>query len=227
MELRTDDLEGHYQLAIWCKEKKLPTQADREFETVLKINPDHEDARKELGYVVKYEGKWMTEDEAKIAQGYVKYKGMWFKKEDYEVRKKNDEEDERIKKAYSEFQKEANKLGARNSKTRAEAYEKATAIADKNNLQDVKPWLADAKAYSDKYWDTITEMEGRNAVLEVRAFLTTVRKMESFQTRIGGVLGGAGPAPTVTIQQPTMDTVIFKGTVLMPLGGGSGLKRNE
>ena len=70
-------------------------------------------------------------------------------------------------------------------------------------------------------------MEGRNAVLEVRAFLTTVRKMESFQTRIGGVLGGAGPAPTVTIQQPTMDTVIFKGTVLMPLGGGSGLKRNE
>src|SRR3990170_907170 len=113
-ELKADDLEGHYQLALWCKDKNLGTQARKEFEAVIRIDPDHENARKELGYV-KYDGKWMTEDEAKMAQGYVKYKGAWFKKEDYEVRKEYDDKIAKQKKTSADLQVQINRFALRNT----------------------------------------------------------------------------------------------------------------
>lgn len=43
---------------------------------VIELDPNHEDARKMLGYE-RYEGKWLTKDEAMRAKGYVRYEGRW------------------------------------------------------------------------------------------------------------------------------------------------------
>ena len=84
--LKDDDAEGHYQLALWCREKKLFKEMNQEFEKTIAANPEHEAARLALNYVkigaewvkakagmVYVEGKWLKPDEA-VEQGKALYK---------------------------------------------------------------------------------------------------------------------------------------------------------
>lgn len=79
-QLKPDDAEGYYQLGLWCLKNKLDEQAKTQFNKVVELNPNHEGARKNLGYV-KYKDKWMTQDEM-TAQGLVNYKEKWMTHEE-------------------------------------------------------------------------------------------------------------------------------------------------
>ncbi|MCZ6688164.1 MAG: hypothetical protein O7H41_00970 [Planctomycetota bacterium] len=57
------DANGHYELGLWCKEKGLEKQARSQYRSAVRLVPDHEGARGELGYVQR-EGKWVLPDEA-------------------------------------------------------------------------------------------------------------------------------------------------------------------
>ncbi|MBI1851406.1 MAG: hypothetical protein HYR85_13785 [Planctomycetes bacterium] len=86
--LKSDDLEGHLKLALWCKENKLTGQAKDLYRMVLVLEPNQPIANKELGNI-QYNGTWYSpadldkvkESENK-AKGLVKYKGQWMPKED-------------------------------------------------------------------------------------------------------------------------------------------------
>jgi predicted esterase len=54
------DAEGHYLLALWCKEKGLEREYSDELRKVIEINPDHAAARRRLGYK-REGGKWVRE----------------------------------------------------------------------------------------------------------------------------------------------------------------------
>ena len=118
------DADGHYKLGMWCKEKELAKEAEAEFEKAIEINPDHEGARKELGYE-KYEGQWLTEDEVKEKKGYKKWQGMWIAAEEYDRRLK-----EKIQRDKEKEKKEAAKM--------AEEVKKATSAAAKE--YEGVPW---------------------------------------------------------------------------------------
>jgi len=90
-EIGEKDAEGHYKLAQWCKQNGLKEEAEKELEEVIKIDPEHQEARKEAGYT-KIDGKWVKEDEYMKEQGYVKHEGKWVKKEEFENTQKNAEE---------------------------------------------------------------------------------------------------------------------------------------
>ena len=77
--VRDADVEGHYRLARYCKEHGLTKQMREELAIVLALAPEHEAARREMGYV-RHDGKWLTSDEVRIAQGYVKFRGKWITK---------------------------------------------------------------------------------------------------------------------------------------------------
>jgi len=81
--LKDGDTVKHYYLGLWCKEKGLRRQAEDEFRRVIAVNPDHAEARKELGYEM-HEGKWMTKDEAMVAKGFVLHEGRWISGEEAE-----------------------------------------------------------------------------------------------------------------------------------------------
>ncbi|MGB1396876.1 MAG: hypothetical protein ACPG7R_03450, partial [Planctomycetota bacterium] len=49
--LKDDDLQGHRDLAKWCTDKGLNTQASLHWKIVIRISPDNFDGRKALGYV--------------------------------------------------------------------------------------------------------------------------------------------------------------------------------
>jgi len=82
--LDDDDSVGHYVLGMWCKKKGLTRQAEAEFLKTIAANPDHAEARKELGHVM-HAGKWMPRDEAMKAKGFVKVDGEWMTRKDAEA----------------------------------------------------------------------------------------------------------------------------------------------
>jgi hypothetical protein len=74
--LAPDDTTGHYTLGLWCAKEGLADEARLEFERVIALDPDHEGARRELGYV-KHRDRWLARDEAMRAKGLVLHEGRW------------------------------------------------------------------------------------------------------------------------------------------------------
>ncbi len=78
-----DDLAG---LATWARENYLVSQKQKICKLMLKIDPNHEMARRELGYTV-FENEWILEKELRKKQldlGLVKYRGEWVSTEERE-----------------------------------------------------------------------------------------------------------------------------------------------
>lgn len=71
-----DTIEGHWQLAEWCRDHKLTELRKQHLERVIEIEPNHVKARAALGYN-RIQGQWRTQAEHLSALGKVQYKGVW------------------------------------------------------------------------------------------------------------------------------------------------------
>jgi hypothetical protein len=91
-EARPDDAEAQWQVYTWSRQHEgLKSRGDRQVRKVLEIDPNHEGARRALGYV-NHKGAWLTQDEYKATLGLVKYNGDWVSVETAERLKKIDQE---------------------------------------------------------------------------------------------------------------------------------------
>ncbi|MBI2823406.1 MAG: HEAT repeat domain-containing protein [Planctomycetia bacterium] len=73
-----DTVDGHFELAEWCREHKLLAQRKRHLERVIELEPDHAKARAMLGFS-KVAGEWKTQDQVRRDRGYVQDKnGRWY-----------------------------------------------------------------------------------------------------------------------------------------------------
>ncbi|MFO7897541.1 MAG: HEAT repeat domain-containing protein [Planctomycetota bacterium] len=84
-KLAPDDAEGHYALGVWCERHRLRDEMRAEFIRTIQIDPDHERARKALGYVRTDKG-WATREQAMKARGMVQVDGKWMTREEAEKR---------------------------------------------------------------------------------------------------------------------------------------------
>ncbi len=75
-ETFADTAEGQWSLSEWCREKKLREERKAHLERVIELDPNHQDARRALGYTL-IENEWKTQDEVYIERGYVRYRGRW------------------------------------------------------------------------------------------------------------------------------------------------------
>jgi hypothetical protein len=71
-----DTVEGQWELAEWCREQRLGSQREVHLERILELDPDHEPARRALGYS-RHEGEWKTYEQIMKERGYVLYRGRW------------------------------------------------------------------------------------------------------------------------------------------------------
>ncbi len=72
-----------YEAALWARDHGLPGKSNELCEKVLLLEPDHEAARKALGYE-RHEGSWLRGDDLMVARGFVKHEGKWLKRETVE-----------------------------------------------------------------------------------------------------------------------------------------------
>ncbi len=95
-EAAEGDADALYELYLWAKAQGLKSEPTRVLRDVIKVDPDHENARKLLGYE-RYDGVWLTEKEVEKrkadaerkeneANGLVLYKGEWIDRAEKEKR---------------------------------------------------------------------------------------------------------------------------------------------
>ncbi len=78
------DLDALAELVTFCREKRLLPRKKKVSRLILEIDPHHEMARKELGYIV-FENEWILEKELRKKRtelGLVKYHGEWMSPEE-------------------------------------------------------------------------------------------------------------------------------------------------
>ena len=99
-----DTVQGQWALAEWCREHTLLSQRNAHLERILDLDPNHEKARRALGYFLK-DGKWTTEEKVRKGDGWVRYKGRWRLPQEVEMMK----EQEELKTVQSEWKQKINR----------------------------------------------------------------------------------------------------------------------
>ncbi len=75
------DSDAIVELGGWAQSVGLKKEAEQMFRMAIEIEPNHYFARMELGHR-RHKGKWLAVDEYNKAIGLVKYEGQWVTKED-------------------------------------------------------------------------------------------------------------------------------------------------
>jgi hypothetical protein len=89
-DLVPGDPEPRYVLAQWCKENGLAGEARALLEEVIRLDPDHAQARRDLGYV-RDGGQWVLEEELRRRLGFEKVDGRWVPAADARRQKRTSE----------------------------------------------------------------------------------------------------------------------------------------
>lgn len=73
--------EAEYGLGLWCEEAGLTGLAEIHYRRAVEWDKSYAPAHKKLGHVL-HEGRWLSVDEVRVAQGLVKHKGRWITPEE-------------------------------------------------------------------------------------------------------------------------------------------------
>jgi hypothetical protein len=76
LERCPDTVDGHWQLAEWCRAQELKGPREAHLQRILELDPDHFAARRALGFS-QLRGEWVTPDEIQRRRGYQRYAGRW------------------------------------------------------------------------------------------------------------------------------------------------------
>jgi hypothetical protein len=111
--LSPNDVEGRVDLALELQEAGATTLAQRIFESVLNLDPDHPTARRALGYV-RCEDDWTSDEECHHRRGEVLYQGRWVGTEEHRALEALEHERRRsdLERLRSEIQVESARLEA-------------------------------------------------------------------------------------------------------------------
>ncbi len=82
--------QAHFDLGVWCRSKRMAHWARIEFERAVELDPEHREARRELGHRWDREAqRWRTEEEWLLSRGRVRTPdGDWVAEEEYYGRAK-------------------------------------------------------------------------------------------------------------------------------------------
>ena len=81
-----DTVDAHWQLAQWCRQRKLVDEYREELAKILAIDPNNEKARLGLGHQ-KQNGDWMSREEVMAARGLILYDGKYYTQQHIELLK--------------------------------------------------------------------------------------------------------------------------------------------
>ncbi|MCA8995338.1 MAG: HEAT repeat domain-containing protein [Planctomycetaceae bacterium] len=88
-----DTVEGHWDLAEWCRSQRLLDEQREQLERVVELEPDHAEARGILRHVNR-NGVWMSREEMMRQRGYVQHRGRWITTQEMELLNKTSAERE-------------------------------------------------------------------------------------------------------------------------------------
>ncbi len=206
--IKDKDIAARFRLALWAKDKGLAKQSRTELEAILKIDPNHRGAHYSLGHV-RYDGKWMTEDQAMLAQGYVKLDGRWVTAEEKVLLEVNSAYRKRVLAIQAQVNGFVKAMASPSKAVRRKYHRKLVTLARKIESPELEKKANEVAAWYDDAYAAVAA----RGLIEVRAQMATLKRpIPKFTTSLG-----AGTAP-VTLHQPEVALVAIGTTVSVPLG---------
>ncbi len=85
------DAKASYELALWARERGLTTRSQEQLRKVIELDPQHEGARKLLGFE-RIGERWLDGEELLAARGLIRHHGRWLPRETVERFKEQEKE---------------------------------------------------------------------------------------------------------------------------------------
>ncbi len=124
-----DTVDGQWELAQWCRDRRLLSRRRDHLERIVELNPQHEEARRGLGHQ-QYDGQWMSREEYMKSQGQVLYRGRYVFPQELEQIK----DDRQAEEAQREWHKKVKMwhtwITGERVELRKKAYDELTGITD-------------------------------------------------------------------------------------------------
>lgn len=202
-----DDADAQTDLGDWCHDHGMPREAKRHWERALAANPDHADARSRLGFI-RYEDRWLTEDEYREARGFVKVGGRWLSRAEARRRDSAERLSEEMKAHKKKIDDCVRRMSSMKRKERLAAKVELQEYAESREDLRLASFASEVAGYYNRAWASVRRSLVKT---EVRATHTQLKRpIPEIQTSLG-----AGSTP-VRIQLPELSVVQVRTTVLIP-----------
>lgn len=212
-KVAADDAAGHWRLAQLCLEGKWSAKGHEEARKVIAIDPDHEAARRLLGFV-RHEGVWMTPREKHIALGHVEYKGKWYSAETARRLQARDERRAFLCKAEDALNLALAHLADENHAVRRRGHREYVEAGTKYGVENARETADKLLAYYDDAWERYIAYDSTIGTVEVRATNAELLSLDPINV---DVTGGNGNGIVVAIETPHMQITRVRSTVQVPL----------
>ncbi len=134
--------EDLWELADWCREKRLIQQRKQVLAVIIELDPSDEEAHKGLGHML-FDGEWMTRDEYMLSNGYVKYKGRYVIPQELEIIQKSEEELEAEREWHRKVRLWHGWLTGHRVDRRKNGYEELRQITEPNAVTALARFMSD------------------------------------------------------------------------------------
>ena len=160
-----DTAEGHWKMSQFCAKNRLPDQKSYHIERVIQLDPNHEEARKALGYTL-IDGKWTRQDEWMARRGFVRYKGGWRTAQDIAITERKREIELRQKSLRTDMKRWRGWIGGRRD---SEARENFASIDDPLAAMGLIDLFEKEKLpeIRELYIDTMARLPGRGITVQL------------------------------------------------------------
>ncbi len=119
----TKDVAGHWKMAVWCKEnlekgrsatgRKLSPQREFHLQSIIRLDPNHGDARRLLGHTL-LNGQWIHREHPPSQYGMVKIGSRWYTEEELLIEKMKEKSSDRYDKWKTELRKQRGRTNRAN-----------------------------------------------------------------------------------------------------------------
>ena len=205
------DPDAHVALGDWCKEQGLGAEARRHWRRAVELDDAHRTAHARLGHI-RYEGRWVTEDEYYTARGFVQRDGQWVERAQVE-REEAEREARRAAREHERTIREAvARMASMKRKTRLAAKVALQRYAEEREDLRLAAFASEVADHYNAQWRAVKVALSHGSVLtEIRATQARLKRpIPELQTSLGAL------STPVRIQLPELDVVSVRTTVLVP-----------
>ena len=134
-----DTVAGHLGVAQWCRQQGLEDRRRIHLQRIIELEPDHADARRELGYT-QIRGRWVTRQQYMESRGFERHAGRWRLPQDILIIEERQESD-RVRKDWLLKLRRWRAMMATDGAR--EAYRQVAAVADPMAVPALRQLLAE------------------------------------------------------------------------------------
>ena len=104
--------DGNWKMAEWCQQNGLSDERELHLREVIRLDPEHGDARQALGYV-RRDGEWVTRNDIMQQRGFIRHRGRWRLPQEIELDEAREKQDASVREWRTKIKRWRNWIGRR------------------------------------------------------------------------------------------------------------------